>query len=272
MSIRYSRELNREMSRVVHNFNQNRNRAIKRGLKNIPPLVRVSDLKARYTSRSELNKELDRLSQFKGDDALKTVETQGGATAVKWEFDHLKAITNEAKKFYDREILSTRRYLAKFPRTRDIGKEERLNELLDKRAFLDLNIMNLNQLDFITYRKTIEGYTESPKYNRRSYRGFLSEVEFVMGNVGIDTETINKFMNNFKVLTPEEFIYLYNNSDLISRIYDLADSPTLGGIKLNTSVEDAEELINNLLQEQDSLIKQAQDEFKSLNALTNRQR
>jgi len=264
MTIRYSQKLNREITRVVHNFNQNRNRAIKRGLKNVPPLVRVSDLKARYTSRSELNKELERLSQFKGD-ALKKIETQGGATAIKWELSHLKAITKEAKKFYDREILATRRYLAKFPNERDIGKEERLNELLDKRAFLDMNITQLNQLDYKTYRATVYEYTDSHQRDKRAYRGFLSEVETVMRMTGIEEEMIKTFMNNFKVLSPSEFVYLYNNSDLVNRVFDLADSPALGRVKLNTSEANAREIIDALLEEQSDLIKQAQEEFSSLN-------
>ena len=271
MAIRYNKELNRQISRDVHNFNQNRNRAIKRGLKNAPPLAKVSDLKARYTSRKELDKELARLRQFKAGDALKQVETQGGATAIKWELDYLKKITNETKKFYDREILSTRRYLAKFPHQRDIGKEERLNELLDKRAFLDLEVTQLNALDYKTYRATVYEYTMAHTRDARAYRGFLSEVEAVMRMVEIPEDTINTFMKKFKVLTPEEFIYLYNNSDLIGRIYELADSPTLGKMKLNTDVDDAKDKIETLLEEQDILIAQAQDEFKSLNALANRQ-
>lgn len=269
MAIRYNKAYNKEIAKIVKGYNEARNRAIKNNYKSIPPLVRVSDLKARYSNRSELNKELKRLSQFRIN-TLKEVETQGGATAINWELNHLKAVTKEAKRFYDREILSTRRYLAKFPKTRDIGKEERLNELLDKRAFLDLNITQLNQLDFNTYRKTIQGYTESPKYNRRSYRGFLSEVESVMRMVKIEEDDINKFMDNFKVLTPEEFVYLYNNSDLIGRIYELADSPPLGGIKLNTSTADAKDKIEDLLEQQDDLIKQAQEEFKVINNSVNR--
>lgn len=272
MAIRYTKDLNKEIRRDVRNFNQNRNRALKRGLKDVPPIARVSDLKARYTSRKELEKELSRLREFKSGDALKEVETSGGATAIQWELDYLKKLTNETKKFYDREILSIRRYLAKFPRQRDIGKEERLNELLDKRAFLDLDLMHLNQLDYKTYKATIYDYTQYHYRSSRSYRGFLSEVENVMTMVGIEKETINSFMKKFTVLTPEEFVYLYNNSDMIARIYELADSPTLGKLKLNTSSSDAKKKINTLLEEQDDLIKQAQDEFKSLNALDNRQK
>lgn len=263
MSIRYDKKLNKQINRVVHNFNQNRNRAIKRGLKNAPPLVRVSDLKARYTSRSELGKELRRLSNFKGD-ALKSIETQGGATAIKWELEHLKAITKEAKKFYDREILSERRYLAKFPNTRDIGKEERLNALLSKREFLDLELAQLNQQAYKTYRATVYEYTDVHRRDQRAYRGFLSEVEFVMKNLQMPDEEITKFMNNFKVLSPREFIYLFNTSDLISRVYELADSPSTGGIKLNTTEADARVLLDTLIEEQDMLIKQAQEEYKEL--------
>lgn len=261
MAIRYTKNLNREISRVVHNFNQNRNRAIKRGLKDVPPLVRVSDLKARYTSRSELSKELTRLSQFKGD-ALKKIETKGGATAIKWELQHLKAITNEAKRFYDHEIELERRYIAKFPNIRDIGKEERLNTLQRKREFLDLNLAQLNQQQYKTYKATVNEYTEVYRRDQRSYRGFLSEVEFVMNMAGIPKEEINNFMNNFKVLTPREFIYLYNSSSLVSRIYELADSPSTGGIKLNTTMADARDLLNTLLEEQESLIKEAKEEYQ----------
>lgn len=270
MAIRFDSDFNNKIRREVMNYNQNRSRAIKRGLKNVPPIARVSDLKARYTSRKELEKELTRLRQFKAG-KLTEVETAGGAKALDWELNYLRKITNEAKQYYNREILSTQRYLAKFPNQRDIGKEEHLNELLDKRSFLDQDIKSLNQEDYKTFRATVYDYTQEHYRSNRSYRGFLSEVEAVMTMVGIDKDVINLFMKKFKVLSPEEFVYLYNNSDLIARIYELADSPTLGKLKLNTSKSDAKEKIETLLAEQDDLIQQAQDEFKSLNALTNRQ-
>ena len=52
MAIRYDANYNREISRVVKNFNNKRNRAIKRGLKNVPAPIKVSDLKARYRTIS----------------------------------------------------------------------------------------------------------------------------------------------------------------------------------------------------------------------------
>lgn len=264
MSIRYTKDYIKEIRRIVHNYNTNRNRAIKRGLKNVPPIAKVSDLKARYTTRKELNRELAKLSKFKGD-ALKQVENRGGATAIKWELDYLKQLTNSAKRYYDREIESTRRYLAKFKTQRDIGKEEHLNELLDKRAFLDLELSHLNQIEYKTYRATIYEYTQAHTRDLRSYRGFLSELEGVMSMTGYSDETIKTFMEKFKVLSPEEFVYLYNNSDLVARVYELADSPTYGPMKLNTSEANARDFIDTLLEEQDDLIKNAQEEFKTLN-------
>ena len=126
----------------------------------------------------------------------------------------------------------------------DIGKEERLNLLQTKREFLDLELAQLNQQAYKTYRATVYEYTDVHRRDKRAYRGFLSEVEFVMRNAQIPEAEITKFMNNFKVLSPREFIYLFNTSDLISRIFELADSPSTGGIKLNTTEADAKILLD----------------------------
>lgn len=270
MAIKFDKALNSEIERTVKNYNQNRNRAFKRGFKKLPPAAKVSELKARYTSRTALEKELNRLRQFKSS-GLTEVETRGGAKVLNWELNYLRKIANEAKKYYDREILSTQRYLGKFKNQRDIGKEEHLNALLDKRAFLDSNIMDLNQKDYQTFQATVYEYTQYHYRSGRAYRGFLSEVEAVMTMVGIDKDEIDSFMKNFKVLSPEEFVYLYNNSDMVARIYELADSPSLGKLKLNISPVAAKEKIKALLEQQDDLIRQAQEEFKTLNALVNRQ-
>ena len=64
MAIRYDAALNAEIRRVVKNFNQKRNRAIKRGFSNLPPTMKVSELKARYEKRPELLRELKLISKF----------------------------------------------------------------------------------------------------------------------------------------------------------------------------------------------------------------
>ena len=70
------------------------------------------------------------------------------------------------------------------------------------------------------------------------------------------------FFEKFNQLTPEEFQYIYDNSDLINRIYMLVDSPSHGGTKeitMNASPKAARELIDTLFEEVDGLILEAKE-------------
>lgn len=257
MAIRYDKSYNAEIARTVKNFNQKRNRAIKRGFKSIPAPIKVSDLKARYTSRQEMNKQLAQLRNFGiRKDTLKYVENEGGATAIQWEFDYLKSNVKAAKEFFNKEYRLVSSKVGDFP-----GERMRLDSIAKKLSTLDLDIAYMNQAQFNSYRAAIKEYINKPKKYSASYRGFLSEVEKVMTLVGISETAKNEFFEKLSVLTPEQFNKLYQTSDLISRIYELADSPEYEGtIKLNTSKDEARELIDTLLEETDDLIKQTQRE------------
>jgi hypothetical protein len=118
----------------------------------------------------------------------------------------------------------------------------------------------MNQEQFRSFRSSIYQFIDRPHKLAAGYRGFLSEVDSVMGLVGIEEKGRKKFFNKVNKLTPEQFHYLYETSDLISRVYDLADSPELvGGIKINTSEENARDLIDTLMEEIDELIEEAKD-------------
>lgn len=262
MAIRYDSNYNAKINRVVKNFNQKRNRAIKRGFKNVPAPIKVSDLKARYTSRRELNKQLTQLTRFSrgGDAVLKKVENEGGATAIKWELDYLKSNLKAAKEFFANEYKLVSSKVGDFP-----GERMRLDNLAKKMNTLDLDLAYMNQSQFNSYRSAIREYINKPKKYGAGYRGFLSEVETVMRIVGIDEKTIDQFFEKFSVLTPDQFHKLYETSDLISRVYEIAGSPNVPGtIKLNTSKDEAKDLIDTLLEETDDLVQQAQFDDKIL--------
>lgn len=252
MAIRYDKSYNAEIRKVVRNFNLKRNRAIKRGFKNVPAPIKVSDLKARYTTRKLLNEQLQLLSDFSSgrNKVLQKIETTGGATAIEWEFDYLKSNEREARKYLQREYERVSRRVGEFP-----GERMQLDAIKKKIDTLDMNIMYMDQSQFNTYRSAIREYINKPKKQEAGYRGFLKEVDLVMSLVGIDEKTKNRFFDKFKVLNPEEFYRLYNFSDLVSRIYELADSPVYSGsIKMNASEEDARDLIETLIEETDDLI------------------
>lgn len=263
MAIRFDKAYNAEIRRVVHNFNQKRNRAIKRGYKYLPPLLTVRELKSRYTTRSQLNRELNYLRKFNTskDEALKVIETSGGAKAIKWEYDYLKANLNYAKEFYDREIQEA----AALDTPLQVSKAEYINNLKAKRDYLNLELSELNQSQFRTFRKTINEYLYANERNLNNYRNWMSEVELIMRNLGYDNKTINQFFEGFSELTPRQFLNMYRQSALVSRIYELYIPTTDHSFKLSTTEDDAKELINTFMIEKDELISKAkmQDEINT---------
>lgn len=252
MAIRFDKNYNAEIRRTVNNFNQKRNRAIKRGYHFLPPKLTVSELKKRYTTRSQLNRELTALRRFNkmGDKALKVVETSGGAKAIKWEYDYLKKNLKYAKAFYNREIAEA----SQMKTNMQVARAEYVNNLKAKRAFLDLELANLNQSEFRTYRKTIEGYLYANERDARAYRNWLNEIEVITTNLGYSKKEIDKFFVGFDKLTPRQFIELYNSSSIVSRIYELYIPTTDKSFKLSTTEEDARNLLDTFAEEKDELI------------------
>lgn len=261
MAIKFDKAYNAEIRRVVRNFNQKRNRAIKRGYKYLPPKMTVSELKSRYTSRSQLNRDLNALKRFnrEGDKALKVVETSGGAKAIKWEYDYLKKNLQYAKEFYDREIEDA----ARLDTPMMVAKSEYINNLKSKRDYLNLELAELNQSQFRTFRNTINEYLYANERNMNGYRNWMNEVELIMRNLGYDNKTINKFFEGFNELTPRQFLTMYRQSQLVSRIYELYIPTKDHSFKLSTTEEDAKDLINTFMVEKDEMIKKAkmQDEI-----------
>ena len=261
MAIKFDKAYNAEIRRVVRNFNQKRNRAIKRGYKYLPPKMTVSELKSRYTSRSQLNRDLNALKRFnrEGDKALKVVETSGGAKAIKWEYDYLKRNLQYAKEFYDREIEDA----ARLDTPMMVAKSEYINNLKSKRDYLNLELTELSQSQFRTFRNTINEYLYANERNMNGYRNWMNEVELIMRNLGYDNKTINKFFEGFNELSPRQFLTMYRQSQLVSRIYELYIPTKDHSFKLSTTEEDAKDLINTFMIEKDEMIKKAkmQDEI-----------
>lgn len=266
MAIKFTPEYNKEIRNVVRNFNRKRNRAIQRGFRYLPEPLSTRELKSRYKTSRELRRELNYLKKFSAsrDDALKIVETSGGAKAIKWEYEHLKRNLRYAKDFYDREISDA----IKLDTPLLIAKSEYINNLKAKRDYLDLEMSELTPSQLRTFRKTINGYLYANERNLNSYRNWMGEVEVIMRNLGYDNKTINEFFKGFDQLTPRQFLKMYQQSALVSRIYELYIPTNDKSFKLSTTEEDAKDLINTFMIEKDELIRKAKlDDLKEGKAL-----
>ena len=260
MAIRFTPKYNAEIRRGVYNFNQTRKRAIDAGVpkSKLPNSVKVSELKSRFKTRDELNRELKRLQNFSRKSLSEIVETEGGASITKWNLNYLKAHTEAAKQY----LMKRREIFANKIKNGFPGERMNLDNVESKLNILNLDLNTVSSQQLKSYEAIINEYLKYPNRGLRGYRGFLSEVDWVMGNVGISEEQKKVFFDKFKQLTPEEFQYMYDSSDLINRIYMLVDSPIHGGIEsitMNASSKAARELIDTLFEEVDELIAEAKE-------------
>lgn len=255
MAIKYTPDFNKEIRRIVSNFNRKRNRAIKRGFTHLPDRVLVSDLKKRYESRKLLEQELKLLKSFneEKDSALDIVETMGGARLTSWELKYLRNNIEYAKQFYDRQIQEA----GEIQTDMMISKAEYINNLRAKRSYLDMELSQLSPSQLKTYKRTIDEYLSANKRDINAYRSWLKEVETIMRHMGYGNDTINRFFEGFENLTPRQFVTMYRQNSIISRIYELYLPSREGDFRLSTDEEDAENLLDTFMQQKDEMIEKA---------------
>lgn len=252
MAINFTKDYNREIRRVVKNFNARRKTLSKKGIKLTPAPVKVSDLKARYETRSDLNKELALLNKVSSssDSLIKQVENAGGATAVQWELDYLKLNEKAAIEYFKREYDLVSKKVGRFP-----GERTRLDSIAANLEVLNLDLDYMNQEQFKSYRAAIRSYMTIPGKMKGGYRGFLTQIDEAMGQLGYSEEDKRKVFNKLKVLKPHQFHAMYEESDMIDRLYEISGSPKHGSEKgLTTTPKEAKKMIEEFLEEEDELI------------------
>lgn len=250
MAIRYTKSYNKEIRQAVKHFNSVRNTLSKRGIKLTPAPLKVSELKARYQTRRELNKEIALLNKVSSSDdrLLKEVETSGGATAIKWDLEYLKQNTKNAIEYFEWEKKLELQKNPVYPH-----EKERLNEIEENLNILQMDVDYMSQDQFKAYSGAVREYFQIQKHMQTGYRGFLWQVENTMRLSGYEEEDINKLFNKLKILNPSEFHEWYRTNDIVNRIYELVNSPANGNeLKLTTSEEDAKILLDTLIEEVDS--------------------
>ena len=248
-----NQELNNEIRRIVKNFNQKRNRAIKRGFSYVPDQVYVSDIKKNYQTAKEIKKYLKELEKFNTlkDTALEVVETLGGGRTSRYKMMVIKDNLEKTKDFFDRQIAEAKELF--YENQFSIARRDYLYNLEEKRKDLELDINTLNQAQLNSFERYTEQYLNENKSKINAYKGFLSELEDIMKMAGVSDTQRRKLYDKMSDLTPAQFVKMYRKSDLINRIYDLVISPSHGEKRLITDDEDARRLVDAFIETFDEL-------------------
>lgn len=249
--IHYTDSYNDRIRRVVDNYNRKITRAHKAGYRkrDLPRPVTVKQLKRGYNNRRDLDRELKNLEMFSTEklakDPLQKVN--------KYDLELIEANREGVRK---QQLNYARILRSKVAKGMPLGEAE-ISGYKRRADLFNKDINQLTNAELYEMKQLVENYRDSFSKQSAGYRGFLTEIEFVLNNTGVSPSQRDELLEKLTKLSPEEFFYIYHESDLVERIYDLADSPTYGEMKLNTDVQKARDLVEMLFTQIDGLIKDA---------------
>lgn len=254
MAIRFDAGYNNQIENIVRNYNKRYKRMDDAGVKHLPGKVSVKELKRRYTNRSDLNRELNRLKNLTRKNVQQKRKIESGLNVFNWEYNYIKSNSKNAKEYFIKEYERVSKRVAKYP-----GERQYLNNIQAKINLLGKNFKQLEEADFRSTVATINEFAHASTDRANQYRGFLSEVDWVMQQLDYSEVDRNKIFKKFSKLTPSQFLYAYDNNDIIGRIYRLYHK-NYGEEEayLTDTVEKAEELIESFMEQVDDIIKDAQ--------------
>ena len=249
MSINFTDSLNQRIQRVVEQYNSRRRSALKSHRQtDVPPRVTVKQLKTNYLELDDLLRELDTLEAF---------------SATKLSYDPLEKVSE-----YDKEVIAlNKKATIQFMEQKKAILERRIAKgKLNYRTTLEnlqlnLDIMRKPEItatssELYAQLAQVRKYRENFGRRAGGYRGFLSEVEFVMKNVGIPKSERDAFFNKFSKLNPNQFELVYEEYGIVERVYDLAGSPPYGEaeIEMNADADYAKILIEEMMSQADEMV------------------
>lgn len=224
MSRKYTPEFNAYARRVVKSFNQRIMRAEKRGLKNLPSLQKVRELKAKFTTEEDLKKELAELRKFNENrDALDYKLLGNEAKITNWEFNYIQDNLEDLKAYYDREIEKARARYTNEPF--DMAIREDVLNLEARRQYLDRSLLELDKSELATFRKYMSNYKGRNRTDINFYSYYYDSFDFLARVSGVEKNKIKHIEERINSLTPEEFYDFYKQHSEMKNILDYVPSP-----------------------------------------------
>ena len=271
---KFSPEFNQEIYRTVKSFNQRVRRSEQRGLRNLPSIQSVADLKARYSTEQDMKRELGFLRQMNlNRKSLRTVTTLGGAKMTEWEFQYMRENLQPLKRFYDVMIKVANNRYGSYPYNTAL-KTELLN-LEERRQYLNRDLNALTRSELLTFRRYMTKYKVTSKRTGNyfdQYLGALGDIAKFNPDLRPAVNRIRRKINN---LSPAVFEEMYRRHDIINDLFDIVVSPP-SEVQAETekskskaaefySDKDLTRNVKTLDQKIDGMIKEAQDALKEVN-------
>lgn len=261
MARKFDADFNKEIDRTVRSFNQKIRRAEKRGEKGLPKLRYVSELKAQFTTKTDLKRELSQLkSLLNNKQALQRHRTKDG-TITNWEYDYIVSNLRSTEKWIDRELEKAKERYKNYPDHLYAIRADVKTLEQEKRVITsDLNKLTAAQL------KVVGGTIE--RYKRRNIRitagrkHFMENLDYLLTAKGTPLTKRKQIYSKLNKLSNDQFNDLYYNHDVISEVMVMIPSPSQADKDREAEYELANEETRQVLDEFEQGIDHYIDEVK----------
>lgn len=216
--IRYDEKLNREINRIITNYNNKINRLNKKGELNIPKKVyknELEEIKKRNKSRTELRRELKLYQRFSSRGGEKNIMVQG-TIIPKYQYETIKDLRRVSKRRYNKQIKILQTTQKKGTQY-TIAQVESV-ELRNLKS--RINFLNKNLEDISNFNK----YIETLFYNRKVTEPsiFLDNYKKMLKDnfeiYGIDESIFREINDYLDTLSGDKFYTLYQSSSLMKEV------------------------------------------------------
>lgn len=258
--IRYDKKLNKEINRIVNNYNAKINRLKnKKDLYELPTKIYKSDIneiKKSVSNRKELRRRLDELKRF---------SKKGGEEYVIFEQRKIPRYKYETIKSYQRLLkFQTTRKLKKYEETHprsglkeepftfsQYGSQEYLNLQAKRARLLGVDIFKLNSKELDEYLAKLQRNTKSID-KKRWQNNFLEILEDTAESYGWDSDKLDDTLNKLKLLNPVEFDDLFfrdkNIKEILYHYHLITDIKSQTDLEKNTKnvIKNLDEFYDNI--------------------------
>lgn len=264
MAIRYDKALNKEINRVIANFNAKVRRIEKsEGNFNIPDTITKKELKESTYTRKELYRKLNNLKSFTKRGAEQTITLSSGINISKYEYMTLKKESARVKRKLTNEL---RRYETSYPRIfgklQDVtfaqtGDNAYLTTLAKRRA-LDKNLTELSSAQIEKYSSLLRQLGENARFREESFKDNYLDMLTKLGyQTGYDEKKLEEIKRRVKNLQGDKFYRLFREDKAVSQIteYYISSKDSSGEIDFEDIKDDVYSLYDNLYESLDAILK-----------------
>ena len=222
MAINYTPEFNKEIRRILSNYNKKISRIQAKNPKarNIPPKITSAGLKSAYQNRGDLIRKLKQLESFSQEKMKKTVSVSSANYKVnQYKYDSYLLNKKVAKQKISHLLELNQKKDKKEGRFLPSHRTRSLKANLKTLNSTDKNKYSLSSL--LSSMKIASRYSEGrEESDRQFYENFFDMLWANQVYADIDEDLVQQAHDMFEKLTPEQLLELYNSEPDVQRLVE----------------------------------------------------